>query len=339
MTEQLTRPPLAIETDKGEERLGLWSGGSVAVEPTRLSEEPLNAALPIGQLLIEAELIGETDLARALAFQERYGGRLGSILVRLGALSEERLMPILSRQLNLPLLGENDLPADTASYLDAIEPSGYPVDWWVDQEALPWFADGELWIAARDPLMMDLQEFVATGYPQTSTRWGLVPAQILDRALDRVQQRLAADGHNLSDEIGHLRELAEEAPVIELVNNLIGQAFDEGASDIHVEPAEHDFRVRFRLDGVLQTRLTLPTDRFAAVASRIKLVSGMDIAERRLPQDGRLAVRLSGEMVDIRVASLPSTWGESLVLRLLPKERKQFRLDRLVPSGGADAGS
>ena len=329
MTEQLTRPPLAIETDKGEERLGLWSGGSVAVEPTQLSEEPLNAALPIGQLLIEAELIGETDLARALAFQERYGGRLGSILVRLGALSEERLMPILSRQLNLPLLGENDLPADTASYLDAIKPSGYPVDWWVDQEALPWFADGELWIAARDPLMMDLQEFVATGYPQTSTRWGLVPAQVLDRALDRVQQRLAADGHNLSDEIGHLRELAEEAPVIELVNNLIGQAFDEGASDIHVEPAEHDFRVRFRLDGVLQTRLTLPTDRFAAVASRIKLVSGMDIAERRLPQDGRLAVRLSGEMVDIRVASLPSTWGESLVLRLLPKERKQFRLDRL----------
>ena len=82
MTEQLTRPPLAIETDKGEERLGLWSGGSVAVEPTQLSEEPLNAALPIGQLLIEAELIGETDLARALAFQERYGGRLGSILVR-----------------------------------------------------------------------------------------------------------------------------------------------------------------------------------------------------------------------------------------------------------------
>src|SRR5205823_2549840 len=205
----------------------------------------------------------------------------------------------------------------------------YSADWWVDQEALPWLSDGELWVAARDPLMPDLQEFVAARYPDTPIRWGLVPNQILDRALDRVQQRLAADGRNLSDEVGHLRELAEEAPVIELVSNLIGQAFAEGASDIHVEPAEDDFRVRFRIDGVLQTRLTLPRDRFDAVASRIKLVSGLDIAERRLPQDGRLTVRLSGEMVDIRTSSLPSTWGESLVLRLLPKERREFRLDRL----------
>jgi general secretion pathway protein E len=291
-------------------------------------EEP-DTAPPIGRMLIEAGLIGETDLARALAFQERYGGRLGSILVRLGALSEERLMPILSSQLNLPLFGESDLPADTAAYFEAIQSSGYSADWWIDQEALPWLVDGELSVAARDPLMMDLQEFVSASYPDRSIRWGLVPAQTLDRALDRVQQRLSAEGRNLSDEVGHLRELAEEAPVIELVNNLIGQAFGEGASDIHVEPAEHDFRVRFRIDGVLQTRLTLPRDRFDAVASRIKLVSGLDIAERRLPQDGRLAVRLSGEMVDIRISSLPSTWGESLVMRLLPKERRQFRLDRL----------
>jgi general secretion pathway protein E len=147
--------------------------------------------------------------------------------------------------------------------------------------------------------------------------------------LDRVQQRNTAAGRTMSDEVSHLRELAEEAPVIELVSNLIGQAFAEGASDIHVEPAEDDFRVRFRIDGVLQTRLSLPRDRFDAVASRIKLVSGLDIAERRLPQDGRLSLRIGGEMVDIRTSSLPSTWGESLVMRLLPKERRQYQLDRL----------
>jgi general secretion pathway protein E len=297
--------------------------------PEGTLDENVRPYRPVGQLLIEAGLIGENDLTRGLAFQERYGGRIGSILVRLGALSEERLMPMLSRQLGLPLLGEADLPSDTASYIEAIRQSGYSVDWWIDQEALPWTEDGELRIIARDPLMMDLQEFVAAAYPDAVVRWGLVPGQVLDRALDRMQQGIAADGHSMADEVSHLRELAEEAPVIELVNNLIGQAFDEGASDIHVEPAEHDFRVRFRVDGVLQTRLTLPRDRFDAVASRIKLVSGLDIAERRLPQDGRLAIRLSGEMVDIRVASLPSSWGESLVLRLLPKERQQFRLDRL----------
>jgi len=296
--------------------------------PRRLGEE-VYPVRPIGQLLIEAGLISESDLARGLAFQERYGGRLGSILVRLGALSEERLLPILSTQLDIPVLGEDDLPSEVAAFLDAIKQSGYPVDWWVDQEGLPWIANGVLWVVAKDPQMTDFQEFVCAGYGTIPIHWALTTSQLLDRAIEQLQQHGTSDGRNISDEVSHLRELAEEAPVIELVNNLIAQAFEEQASDIHLEPAERDFRVRFRLDGVLQTRLTLARDRFDAVASRIKIVSGLDIAERRLPQDGRLNVRLSGEMVDIRVSSLPSTWGESLVLRLLPKERQQFRLDRL----------
>src|SRR5208337_1596115 len=145
------------------------------ITPGRSLGEVANAYQPIGRLLIEAGLIGETDLARALAFQEQYGGRVGSILVRLGALSEERLMPMLSRQLGLPLLGEKDLPADTDACLEAIKRSGYSVDWWIDQEALPWLADGELWVVARDPLMMDLQEFVAAAYPHAVVNWGLAP--------------------------------------------------------------------------------------------------------------------------------------------------------------------
>ena len=309
-----------------ESPLGIEGGEA---EPRRPLCGPARVVRPIGQLLIGAGLIGEGDLARALAFQERYGGRLGSILVRLGALSEERLLPILSEQLRLPVLAEDDLPGNAAAVLDAINQSGYPIDWWVDQEALPWQADGALWVVARDPLMTDLQEFVHGAYGGVPVRWGLMASQTLDRAIEQVQQLGRAEGRNFSDEVSHLRELAEEAPVIELVNSLIAQAFEEHASDIHVEPSEREFRVRFRLDGVLQTRLTLGRDRFDAVASRIKIISGLDIAERRLPQDGRLSLRLSGEMVDIRVSSLPSTWGESLVLRLLPKERRQFRLDRL----------
>ncbi len=284
---------------------------------------------PIGELLIAAGLISDGDVARGLAFQKQYGGRLGSILVRLGAVSEDRLLPILSAQLNIPALNESDLPVDPAVHLSAIRESGFPIDWWVDQDALPWIADGALWVAAKDPLVSDLQEFVHASFAAIPVRWTLVAAQALERATERVRQQETADGGAASDEVSHLRELAEEAPVIELVNNLISQAFEEQASDIHVEPAEREFRVRFRLDGVLQTRLSLARDRFDAVASRIKIVAGLDIAERRLPQDGRLSVRLSGEMVDIRVSSLPTTWGESLVLRLLPKERQQYRLDRL----------
>jgi general secretion pathway protein E len=319
--------------DRSEDGLAIVEPPSQTVVAGDLSSRPrgegVTAVRPIGQLLVEAGLIGDTDVARALAFQERFGGRLGSILVRLGALSEERLLPVLSGALDLPLLTENDLPSDMASYLTAISQSDYPIDWWIDQEALPWYVNSELWVVAKDPLMPDLQEFVLASFGSTVVRWGLISTQVLDRAIDRVQQRNAAAGRTMSDEVSHLRELAEEAPVIELVSNLIGQAFAEGASDIHVEPAEDDFRVRFRIDGVLQTRLTLPRDRFDAVASRIKLVSGLDIAERRLPQDGRLSLRIGGEMIDIRTSSLPSTCGESLVMRLLPKERRQYQLDRL----------
>ena len=291
------------------------------------------AKLPIGALLVGAGLIKENDVVHALAFQKQYGGRLGSILVRLGAISEEKLLPVLGAQLNMPVLGETDLPVDPAVHLHAIDESGLPADWWLDQDALPWSEEGVVWVAAKDPLMTDLQEFVHASFTDFPVRWALIGSQALERAGERVRHYKRSSNATTSDEVRHLRELAEEAPVIELVTSLITQAFEEQASDIHLEPAEHRFQVRFRLDGVLQTRLTLARDRFDAIASRIKIIAGLDIAERRLPQDGRLSLRLSGEMVDIRVSSLPTTWGESLVLRLLPKERQQFRLDRLGMTG------
>src|SRR5690606_4571836 len=156
----------------------------------------------------------------------------------------------------------------------------------------------------------------------------LASAQIMERALDQLGQQgrmIQAGG----DDVRHLRELAEEAPVVELVNNLMAQAVEQRASDIHLEPGEHHFLVRFRTDGVLHPRLTLPRGRFNAVASRLKLISGMDIAERRLPQDGRLSVRAGGQAMDIRASALPGVHGESIVMRLLPKERKDLGLERL----------
>ena len=146
--------------------------------------------------------------------------------------------------------------------------------------------------------------------------------------LDGLAHHARSDEWSGGDE-QQLRAMAEEAPVVELVSNLMAQAVEQRASDIHLEPEERTFSVRFRIDGVLHNRLHLPRDRFDAVASRLKLISGMDIAERRLPQDGRMSTRVGGQEMDIRVSALPGVHGESIVMRLLPKERKELGLERL----------
>jgi general secretion pathway protein E len=285
---------------------------------------------PIGQLLLSAGLVGRDDLEKALAFQESYGGRLGSILVRMGAVGEDPLLQLLSRQLGLPVLEREEIPADIRAFLAAIEASGLSSDWWLDQETIPWeTGDGRIHLMARDPLKTSLQEVVDRAFLGRTFTWWLARTQDLDRTLDLVRRRISQDESRPGDDIQHLKELAEEAPVVELVSNTLAQAFNEGASDIHIEPSERSFAIRFRLDGVLQNRLSLPRERFDAVASRIKLISGIDIAERRLPQDGRISVRLSGQEIDVRVSSVPGVWGESIVMRLLPKERQAYRLDNL----------
>ena len=287
--------------------------------------------LPIGRCLVERGSISPEDLERGLAFQARFGGRLGGVLVRLGALAENALLDALSEQLGLPVLSAEDMPADAPSVIATITRSGMPGEWWLDQEAAVWEGpEGTVNAVARDPLAPSLREAVDAAFGAGhAIRWWLALTQDLDRLFDRLDQALRQDGRDISDEITHLRELAEEAPVVELVSNSLSQAMNERASDIHVEPEERNFRIRHRVDGVLHTRLTLPRDRFDAVASRIKLLAGMDIAERRMPQDGRTTQRINGQDVDIRVSALPGSWGESLVLRLLPKERRQFRLERL----------
>ena len=165
--------------------------------------------------------------------------------------------------------------------------------------------------------------------PTDSWEWRLARSQDIDRLIDTAVRAGRSRDDDLGDDVSHLRELAEEAPVIELVNNVLAQAMDSRASDIHIEPEELLFHVRMRIDGILHTRMTLPASRYPAVASRVKLISGMDIAERRLPQDGRLSTRVSGQEVDIRASSVPAVHGESLVLRLLPKERQELSLEKL----------
>lgn len=281
----------------------------------------------LGSLLLEKKMISSEDLHKAKAFQGKLGGGIGGVLIRLGAISEENLLQVLSNILHMQILDPANLPSQADSYMDVIKRSGIEIGWWLDQEVLAWEDPSRnICFITNDPLNNSVFEILQKAFATSKITPFLVRRYDLDRAID-----LVGSGGTPEDNknIDQLRELAEEAPVIEFVSNLLSQALDQRASDVHIEPGEHKMEVRFRIDGVLYTRFDLPQERFPAIASRIKLISGIDIAERRLPQDGRVGMRMSGTDVDLRVSTVPGVYGESIVLRLLPKEHQGFNLDTL----------
>ncbi len=284
----------------------------------------------LGEMLIEAGFVTEQDVQRALEFQARLGGLLGAVLIRMGALSEDNLLSILSKQLDIPVMDSKQIPQDINLLLNTIEQSNIDEDWWLDQEVVAWeTSEGTLHCLARNPLSDTLHEVFEQAFMEHDILWYLARHQDLDRILDLLAKANTGEHFGDTDDVNLLRELAEGAPVVEFVNNMFSQAVDQRASDIHIEPEEHTFFVRYRVDGVLYEHISLPKERFNAIASRIKLISGLDIAERRLPQDGRVNTRVSGQELDIRVSCLPGVHGESIVMRLLPKERETSRLEQL----------
>jgi len=283
----------------------------------------------LGELLVDRGAIQPSDLEKALYIQRTAGGKLGALLVRTGAISEDVLLSTLSGQLGAEYLRDaNEMPEQLDVYRFMSE-SPIKLDWFLDHATLLWEHAGAICCAARDIRDHALEETFNYFYPGEQITYFLAPNHQIDRMLDGVRKERAIEDLFSGDDAKALREMAEEAPVIELVNNLLSTAVDLGASDIHVEPAEEQFAVRMRVDGVLHTRLTQPIDRFPAVASRIKLVSGIDIAQRRLPQDGSIAERISGKDMDIRVSTVPCTFGESIVLRLLDQDRGDQALENL----------
>lgn len=275
----------------------------------------------LGELLTDRGLIRAEDLQRGLTLQTAHGGRLGEALVRMGALSEAGLYETLSEQLGYPLL---DIQA-LAPQAFADGGVGLSREGLLRHQALLWRDDSDMWVlGCADPLDVELRETVAAS--GLAVRWALVAQSLVAQWHGRLQaMRDAPAGLDAAA----LRELAEDAPVIAYVNTVLAQAVEARASDIHLEPGERQFALRFRVDGVLIDQSTVPMDRFAAVTSRIKLIAHMDIAERRLPQDGRVSVRAAGQEFDIRVSVIPAVHGESIVMRLLPKQRADLTLDRL----------
>lgn len=320
----------------------------------------------IGQILFEQGLVTEIDLQRAARYQSEIGALFGQALLRLGAVSEDVLLGVLSEQLGLPVLTSDQLPQSPADYRRAADHINLSVDWLLQHDTVLWFDTGEaqsahttsymhseetalatdltepeldydqfpLYVFSRSPLDPGLHEAL-TRSAASDVRIVLGSNRMLDTALAALRTAGRVYSRDDMDDAQRLREMAEEAPVIDFVNGVFEDALQRRASDIHIEPFEDHFQIRFRIDGVLHPLQTLPRARFDAVASRIKLLSNMDIAERRLPQDGRQSVRFAGQDIDLRVSSLPGAWGESVVLRLLRKQQELPSLEGLGLNGHA----
>ena len=285
-----------------------------------------------GEVLVRAGKLSARDLERALAAQREMGGALDSVLVSLGLVSEPDAARALAEYLGLPFLTADDFP-DLPP-----EPEGLLPEFLKTHRVLPLgVEDGRLRVAMSAPQ----DAFVCKALGLAS---GLVvePAVGLGSDIDKALARLfdeGAEGVNDGDEMGdgldadagdfveHLRDLASEAPVIRLVNTIISRVIELRASDIHLEPFDDGLHVRYRIDGVLHPGEVVPAAQGAAVSSRVKLLAHLDIAERRLPQDGRIKTRVKGRELDLRVSTVPTVHGESVVMRVLDRASVRLSLE------------
>jgi type IV pilus assembly protein PilB len=293
----------------------------------------------LGVLLVRNKLIDEKQLAKALEEQRASGGRLGASLVKLGYLKEEDLAAFLSRQYGVPSinLAEFDIDPNVIKLVPAEVAQKYqlvPVN----------RAGSTLIVAMADPsniFAIDDIKFM-TGYnveivvaAEASIKQSIDKYYDQSASFDDVMGNMEDIDLELVDDdeqidVGALEKATEDAPVVKLVNLILTDAIKKRASDIHIEPYEKSFRVRYRIDGVLHEVMKPPMKLKNAITSRIKIMSEMDISERRLPQDGRIKIKLpGGSDMDYRVSCLPTLFGEKVVMRLLDKSNLQLDMTKL----------
>jgi type IV pilus assembly protein PilB len=302
----------------------------------------------LGEILVKEALITQDQLQKALEFQRSNGGKLGSCLTKMGFITDDDITGVLSRQYGVPSINlkfyEIDptviklIPQDTASRYQVIPLSR---------------VGSVLTIAMTDPtnvFAMDDIKFM-TGFnvePVVASESAIGEAisrfygggegnheelskMMKDLAMDDQELELAADEAEM--DTATLERAAEEAPIIKLVNLILTDSVKRGASDIHIEPYELEMRVRFRVDGVLQTVMSPPLRLKDAITSRLKIMAKLDIAEKRLPQDGRIMIKYKADgkkkELDFRVSTVPTLYGEKIVLRLLDKENLRLYMTKL----------
>ena len=283
----------------------------------------------IGEILIETCGLSEEALLNSLKIQEENGGRIGEILIRQKAISEPDLLGALGIQFGLPL--SLTLPTED---LKTVFTETIPIQFLKKYKMVPVITDNRSFIAMNDPLLfqplddlrrllgLDGIEIVLAPYPAIISVINLAYDMSRDSAEQVIQDMHEEDTDLIISEIeetGDLLEDTSDAPIIKLVNLMMSQAVKDRASDIHIEPTQSRVKIRYRVDGILYDKLSAPKHIQSTLISRIKIMAGMNIAEKRLPQDGRMGIRIADKKIDIRASTIPTAFGERLVLRLLDK--------------------
>ena len=300
------------------------------------ANETADEVLRLGEILLASGAMDRRTLDRARRVASETSGRLDRVMTQLGMISERGLAEALAELVGAPLIGPADYP-DAPLFADRLKPKFLR-----KAHVLPIAADGdEVVLATADPIDRFVRAAIEAALQRPVRIAVAVPIE-LEAAFDRLyaeteggteaggllEEIVAADEPSEED-AERLKDLASEAPVIRLVNQMIARAVETQASDVHIEPFEDRLRVRYRYDGVLHEVEPPPARLQAAIISRVKIMARLDIAERRLPQDGRIRLSVRGHEIDFRVSTVPSLYGETVVLRVLDRTAVEFDYDKL----------
>ena len=314
----------------------------MSTNPTALQRPDISSAEKrIGELLLQEELLSVEQLERALEEQTRNGTRLGYCVVAMGMVSESDLTRILSRQFQVPAVALSQIDVDD-TILRLV-----PAEFASKHLVMPLRRVGRtLTVAMADPTDLnvvddlkfitrfDIEPVVAGEYSlrQAIERHYDVTTERLTGLLEELEEQeieLLEDEEEEEDlNAQQLRAQVEDAPVVKLINGILTDAVRRGASDVHIEPYERELRVRYRIDGTLQEIMKPPYRMKAAMTSRVKILADLNIAERRVPQDGRIKLKIGDRIIDFRVSTLPVVHGEKIVLRILDKGSLRLDLEK-----------
>lgn len=304
---------------------------------TDIAKQALRQETKIGEILLSQTSLTEAQLREALAIQKEKGGRLGEILIQKKFLQPHEILMALGLQLGIPFLKEIDVNQINPDWVKEI-----PISYARQFEVMPIAMDEyAVTVVISDPFNLQCLDDLRVIF-QKEIKPVLCESKLvldsINRVYERVRQTLMSEiseaeeeefQYDLEEPVDLLESSESDAPIIRFVNNLMFRAIKDKASDIHIEPYEREMVVRLRIDGVLYDVARPPKQLHAGISSRIKLMGELDIAEKRLPQDGRIKIKIAGKDVDLRLSVVPTAHGERLVLRILDKSSVRLDLEDL----------